>query len=200
MKLFGKSDGDGLHDLADEDLIAIAQRGDVTAFELLYDRHKGPAYSLARRITGTDGNADDVVQETFISVWRAIERYDPRRASVRTWLMRIVHRRAIDQLRSSTVHSKRRADGEGLVEDLTANEPAPESIALASEQSDLVRGALSGLPDDQRKAIELAYFSGFSQTEIAEITGLPLGTVKGRMRLGLEKMRASLEEQEAGVR
>lgn len=199
MKLFGKPDGQDLHDLADEDLIALAQRGEITAFELLYDRHRGPAYSLARRITGTDGNADDVVQETFISVWRAIERYDPRRASVRTWLMRIVHRRAIDQLRSSTVHSKRRADGEGLIEDLTAKEPAPETLALASEQSGLVRDALGELPEDQRKAIELAYFSGFSQTEIAEITGLPLGTVKGRMRLGLEKMRASLEQQEAGA-
>lgn len=200
MKLFGKTDGDGLHDLADEDLIALAQRGDITAFELLYDRHKGPAYSLARRITGTDGNADDVVQETFISVWRAIERYDPRRASVRTWLMRIVHRRAIDQLRSSTVHSKRRADGEGLVEDLTATDPAPEATALANEQSGQVREVLSDLPEDQRKAIELAYFGGFSQTEIAEITGLPLGTVKGRMRLGLEKMRASLEEREVAAR
>lgn len=196
MRLFGKTDGQGLHDLADEDLIALAQRGDISAFELLYERHKGPAYSLARRITGTDGNADDVVQETFISVWRAIERYDPRRASVRTWLMRIVHRRAIDQLRSSSVHSRRRADGEGLIDDLTASDPAPEAIALAGEQSEIVREVLDELPDDQRKAIELAYFSGFSQSEIAEITDLPLGTVKGRMRLGLEKMRASLEEQE----
>jgi RNA polymerase sigma-70 factor (ECF subfamily) len=196
MKLFGKSDNAVLVDLADEDLIALAQRGEIEAFELLYERHKGPAYALARRITGSDGNADDVVQETFVSVWRAIERYDPRRASVRTWLMRIVHRRAIDQLRSSIVHSKRRAEGEGLVDDLTASEPVPEATALANEQTIEVREALSELPDDQRKVIELSYFSGFSQSEIAEITDQPLGTVKGRMRLGLEKMRANLEPEE----
>ena len=197
MKLFGRTEDHTLQDLADEDLIAMAQRGDIEAFEILYDRHKGPAYSLARRITGTDGNADDVVQETFVSVWRSIERYDPRRASVRTWLMRIVHRRAIDQLRSTIVHSKRRADGEGLIDDLADKAPVPESATIANEQSVEVREALSDLPDDQRKVIELSYFSGFSQTEIAEITGQPLGTVKGRMRLGLEKMRAHLELEEA---
>jgi RNA polymerase sigma-70 factor (ECF subfamily) len=175
----------------------MAQRGDIEAFEILYDRHKGPAYALARRITGTDGNADDVVQETFVSVWRSIERYDPRRASVRTWLMRIVHRRAIDQLRSQMVHSKRRAEGEGVVEELPDKSPAPESLTLANEQSVEVREALGDLPEDQRKVIELSYFSGFSQTEIAELTGQPLGTVKGRMRLGLEKMRAHLELEEA---
>ncbi|MBJ7354584.1 MAG: sigma-70 family RNA polymerase sigma factor [Thermoleophilaceae bacterium] len=197
MKLFGRTEDHTLQDLADEDLIAMAQRGDIEAFEILYDRHKGPAYSLARRITGTDGNADDVVQETFVSLWRSIERYDPRRASVRTWLMRIVHRRAIDQLRSQMVHAKRRADGEGLIDDLTAKEPAPEALTLANEQSVEVREALGDLPEDQRKVIELSYFSGFSQTEIAEMTGQPLGTVKGRMRLGLEKMRAHLELEEA---
>lgn len=197
MKLFGRTEDHTLQDLADEDLIAMAQRGDIEAFEILYDRHKGPAYSLARRITGTDGNADDVVQETFVSVWRSIERYDPKRASVRTWLMRIVHRRAIDQLRSTIVHSKRRADGEGIVEELADKAPAPEAMTLAEEQSVEVREALSDLPDDQRKVIELSYFSGFSQTEIAEMTGQPLGTVKGRMRLGLEKMRAHLELEEA---
>jgi RNA polymerase sigma-70 factor (ECF subfamily) len=196
MKLFGRTEDHTLQDLADEDLIAMAQRGDIAAFEVLYDRHKGPAYSLARRITGSDGNADDVVQETFVSVWRSIERYDPRRASVRTWLMRIVHRRAIDQLRSQMVHAKRRADGEGLVDDLAAKDPVPETLTLANEQSAEVRDALSDLPEDQRKVIELSYFSGFSQTEIAEMTGQPLGTVKGRMRLGLEKMRAHLELEE----
>lgn len=197
MNLFGRSESSSLSELADEDLIALAQRGEIEAFELLYERHKGPAYSLARRITGSDGNADDVVQETFISVWRAIERYDPRRASVRTWLMRIVHRRAIDQVRSQMVHLKRRAEGEGLVEELTATEPVPEEAALATEREATVRGALDALPDDQRKVIELSYFSGFSQTEIAEMTGQPLGTVKGRMRLAMEKMRSNLETQEA---
>lgn len=192
-----KRSDSGLRELADEDLMSLAQRGDLEAFELLYERHKRIAYSLARRIVGGDGNADDVVQETFISVWRSIERYDPKRASVRTWLMRIVHRRAIDQLRSQTVHSRRRADGENLLDDVVSNDPAPEASALQQELSDNVRGILVELPSEQRAVIELAYFNGFTHTQIAEILDEPVGTVKGRMRLGLEKMRGALELQEA---
>lgn len=187
----------GLHELADEDLMALAQRDDLEAFELLYERHKRVAYSLARRIVGGDGNADDVVQETFISVWRSIERYDATKASVRTWLMRIVHRRAIDNLRSQTVHSKRRADGEGLLEEVESSDPAPDTQALQQELSDNVRGVLVELPAEQRAVIELAYFNGFTHSEIAEILEEPVGTVKGRMRLGLEKMRGALELREA---
>lgn len=187
----------GLHELADEDLMALAQRDDLEAFELLYERHKRVAYSLARRIVGGGGNADDVVQETFISVWRSIERYDAKKASVRTWLMRIVHRRAIDNLRSQTVHSKRRADGEDLLDDVVSNDPSPDSQALQQELSDNVRGVLVELPSEQRAVIELAYFNGFTHSEIAEILDEPVGTVKGRMRLGLEKMRGALELQEA---
>lgn len=187
----------GLHELADEDLMALAQRDDLEAFELLYERHKRVAYSLARRIVGGDGNADDVVQETFISVWRSIERYDAKKASVRTWLMRIVHRRAIDNLRSQTVHSKRRADGEDLLDDVSSSDPAPDTQALQQELSNNVRGVLVELPSEQRTVIELAYFNGFTHAEIAEILDEPVGTVKGRMRLGLEKMRGALELQEA---
>lgn len=187
----------GLHELADEDLMALAQRDDLEAFELLYERHKRVAYSLARRIVGGGGNADDVVQETFISVWRSIERYDAKKASVRTWLMRIVHRRAIDNLRSQTVHSKRRADGEDLLDDVVSSDPSPDSQALQQELSDNVRGVLVELPSEQRAVIELAYFNGFTHSEIAEILDEPVGTVKGRMRLGLEKMRGALEMQEA---
>jgi RNA polymerase sigma-70 factor (ECF subfamily) len=183
-----------LQALADEDLITLAQGGELDAFELLYERHKRAAYSLARRIVGSDGNADDVVQETFISVWRSIERYDPKRASVRTWLMRIVHRRAIDALRSQMVHLKRRADGEGLAEGVESSEPAPDTMALRHEEATTVHDVLVDLPSDQRKVIELAYFNGFTQSEIAELLEMPLGTIKGRMRLGLEKMRSAMEE------
>lgn len=193
----GKRSDSGLRELADEDLMSLAQRGDLEAFELLYERHKRIAYSLARRIVGGDGNADDVVQETFISVWRSIERYDAKRASVRTWLMRIVHRRAIDQLRAQTVHSKRRADGEGLLDDVVSSDPAPDAQALQQEMSENVRGILVDLPSEQRAVIELAYFNGFTHSQIAEILDEPVGTVKGRMRLGLEKMRGALELQEA---
>lgn len=192
-----KRSDSGLHEMADEDLMALAQRDDLEAFELLYERHKRVAYSLARRIVGSGGNADDVVQETFISVWRSIERYDPKRASVRTWLMRIVHRRAIDNLRSQTVHSKRRADGEDLLDDVVSGEPAPDTQALQQELSDNVREVLVDLPGEQRTVIELAYFNGFTHSEIAEMLNEPIGTVKGRMRLGLEKMRGVLELQEA---
>jgi RNA polymerase sigma-70 factor, ECF subfamily len=183
-----------LQAFADEDLVALAQRGDLEAFELIYERHKRAAYSLARRIVGSDGNADDVVQETFISVWRSIDRYDPKRASVRTWLMRIVHRRAIDGLRSQMVHLKRRADGEGVAETIASKELTPDDRVLAKDESKTVHGALDGLPHDQRKVIELAYFNGFTHSEISEMLEIPLGTIKGRMRLGLEKMRSALEE------
>ena len=177
--------------------MAFAQAGDLEAFEALYERHKRACYSVAMRIVGGGGQAEDVVQESFISVWRAIERYDASRASVRTWLMRIVHRRAIDGLRSQSVHSKRRAEGEGLLDAAPSKEPAPESIAEDREQSRLVRGALDDLPQDQRRVIELAYFGGFTHTEIAGMLELPLGTIKGRMRLGLEKLREVIEVGEA---
>lgn len=186
--------GSQLQALADEDLMTLAQRGELEAFELLYERHKRAAYSLARRIVGSDGNADDVVQETFISVWRSIERYDPKLASVRTWLMRIVHRRAIDGLRSQMVHLKRRAEGEGLIDEVVSKGPLPDAVALQQEQSEAIHEVLTDLPSDQRMVIELAYFKGFTHSEIAELTGVPLGTIKGRMRLGLEKMRVVLEE------
>lgn len=186
-----------LSEVADEDLMALAQQGDLEAFEALFERHKRACFSVAIRIVGSGAQAEDVVQESFISVWRAIERYDATRASVRTWLMRIVHRRAIDGLRSQSVHSRRRADGEGLMETVTADEPQPDAVAVERDQSRIVRGALDELPSDQRKVIELAYFGGFTHTEIAGMLELPLGTIKGRMRLGLEKLKGAIEAGEA---
>ena len=184
-------------EVADEDLMSLAQKGDLDAFEALFERHKRACYSVAIRIVGSGAQAEDVVQESFISVWRAIERYDASRASVRTWLMRIVHRRAIDGLRSQSVHSRRRADGEGLLETVSADEPQPDAVAVDRDQSRIVRGALDELPVDQRKVIELAYFVGFTHTEIAGMLELPLGTIKGRMRLGLDKLRDTIEAGEA---
>lgn len=182
-----------LRSLADEDLVALAQGGELRAFELIYERHGRAAYSLAARMVGHGAAAEDVVQEVFLSVWRSLERYDANRAGVRTWLMRIVHSRAIDALRAQSVHTRRRAEQEGFEEEVRSSEPEPDTLALEREDARAVREALETLPDDQRKAIELAYFSGFSQTEIAEIVDAPLGTVKGRMRLGLEKLRDELE-------
>jgi RNA polymerase sigma-70 factor (ECF subfamily) len=179
--------------VADEELMDRAGRGDATAFSVIYDRHSTAAYSLAYRMCGRKGTAEDVVQEAFLSLWRAGARYDPKRGSVRTWVLGIVHNRAIDALRRSTVHDSRRASDEGLEERFEARERTDVEAARRGD-AELVRNALNVLPPDQLRVIELAYFGGFTHTEIAEMLHTPLGTVKGRMRLGLEKLRTVLGE------
>jgi RNA polymerase sigma-70 factor (ECF subfamily) len=179
--------------LADEDLIPRMARGDAQAFEVLYERHGTAAYSLAYRMVGSRGLAEDVVQEAFLAVWRSGARYERLRGSVRTWLLGIVHHRAIDALRRATVHDRRRADDETAGERLPAAERT-EVEAARREESATVRGAIDTLPADQRQVIELAYFGGFTHTEIAGMLDLPVGTVKGRMRLGLGKLRDALAQ------
>jgi RNA polymerase sigma-70 factor, ECF subfamily len=180
-----------IRDLADEEVMQLVQREDPRAFELLYDRHGGAAYSLAYRITGRQAAAEDVVQEALLSIWRSRLRYDQTRGSVRTWILGIVHNRAIDGLRRSSVHDRRRATLEVVEERFEAKERTDVEVARR-EEARSVRGALETLPAEQRKTIELAYFGGFSHTQIAEMLHEPVGTVKGRMRLGLEKMRRQL--------
>jgi RNA polymerase sigma-70 factor (ECF subfamily) len=180
-----------LRSLADEDLMQLVQRGDARAFELVYDRHSGAAFSLAYRMVGRGNVAEDVVQEAFLSIWRSGARYERARGSVRTWVLGIVHHRAIDQLRRSSVHDKRRASDEGLEERLESGERTDAEVARREEAAS-IRSAMTTLPADQSHVIELAYFGGFTHTEIAEILGAPIGTVKGRMRLGLEKLRNQL--------
>jgi RNA polymerase sigma-70 factor (ECF subfamily) len=180
-----------LRSLADEDLMQLVQRGDPRAFELVYDRHSGAAFSLAYRMVGRGNVAEDVVQEAFLSIWRSGARYERARGSVRTWVLGIVHHRAIDQLRRSSVHDKRRASDEGLEERLESGERTDNEVARREEAAS-IRSAMTTLPADQSHVIELAYFGGFTHTEIAEILGAPIGTVKGRMRLGLEKLRNQL--------
>ena len=179
--------------LADEELMRLVQGGDPRAFELVYDRHGGAAFSLAYRMVGTRAVAEDISQEAFLSIWRSRLRYDPDRGSVRTWVLGIVHNRAIDALRRNTVHERRRAGMEGIEERHEAPERTDAEVARRDEARH-VRSALDELPDEQVKVIELAYFGGFSHSEIAEMLGMPMGTVKGRMRLGLEKMRHQLAE------
>ena len=183
----------GLGALADEELVERIARGDARAFEAVYDRHAKAAYSLAYRVTGNRASADDVVQEAFLSLWRQVERFRPERGSLRTWLLAVVHNRAIDQVRRSLVHDRRRAPGDDLEERREAPERTDEE-AIRRHEARSVRAALEGLPGDQVKVLELAYFGGFTHTQIAEMLDMPLGTVKGRMRLGLEKMRDGLEE------
>jgi RNA polymerase sigma-70 factor (ECF subfamily) len=180
-----------LRSLADEDLMQLVQRGDPRAFELVYDRHSGAAFSLAYRMVGRGNVAEDVVQEAFLSIWRSGARYERARGSVRTWVLGIVHHRAIDQLRRSSVHSKRRASDEGIEDRIESGERTDVEVARRDE-AQAIRTAMESLPPEQSHVIELAYFGGFTHTEIAEMLETPVGTVKGRMRLGLEKLRHGL--------
>jgi RNA polymerase sigma-70 factor (ECF subfamily) len=180
--------------LADEELMPLIGEKDPGAFEVFYDRHGGVAYSLAYRIVGERGAAEDVTQEAFISIWRSGARYDAARGSVRTWMLGIVRNRAIDFLRSKAGKApKLDFDDDSILEHRPAAEQT-ESEALQRETAQEVRGALDELPGEQAKVIQLAYFGGFSHSEIAGMLGVPLGTVKGRMRLGLEKIRGELAE------
>jgi RNA polymerase sigma-70 factor, ECF subfamily len=180
-----------LRTLADEDLMQLMRRGDPRAFEAVYERHSGAAFSLAYRMVGRGNVAEDVVQEAFLSIWRSGARYERARGSVRTWVLGIVHHRAIDQLRRSSVHSKRRASDEGIEDRIESGERTDVEVARRDE-AQAVRSAMESLPPEQSHVIELAYFGGFTHTEIAAILETPVGTVKGRMRLGLEKLRHSL--------
>ena len=183
--------------LADEDLIPLMARGDARAFEAVYERHSGAAYSLAYRMVGARSVAEDVTQEAFLNLWRSGAHYDRVRGSVRTWILGIVHHRAIDALRRASVHLRRRSDDEAAAERLEAPERVEDDVAR-SEEAAIVRHAMEILPADQLKVIELAYFGGFTHVEIAEMLEAPIGTVKGRMRLGLKKMREVLAQGAVG--
>src|SRR3954454_1911227 len=187
-----------LRDLADEDLMQLVRRGDADAFGVVYDRHASSAYSVAYRMMGSRSGAEDVTQDAFLSAWRSGARYDRARGSVRTWVLGIVHHRAIDALRRATVHDRRRAGDEGIEERFEATERT-DVEAARREEAGVVRGALEALPSDQCQVIELAYFGGFTHTEIAEMLDAPVGTIKGRMRLGLQKMRAHLGEGQVAI-
>src|SRR6187200_2818006 len=143
---------DDLRALADEDLMQLVQRGQAPAFELIYERHAQAAFSLAYRIAGTRNLADDVVQEAFLSIWRAGGRYDRARGSVRTWVLGIVHHRAIDALRRAAVHETRRATDEGVEERFEARERT-EVEAARREEAETIRGMLDALPAEQSRVI-----------------------------------------------
>ncbi len=182
-----------IRNLADEEVMQLVQGGNPRAFELMYERHGGAAFSLAYRMVGNKVTAEDITQEAFLSIWRSRTRYDQARGSVRTWVLGIVHNRGIDALRRGTVHDRRRESMEGVAERLEAPERT-DVEAARREEARSVHSALETLPAEQRRTVELAYFGGFSHSQIAELLGMPIGTVKGRMRLGLEKMRKQLAE------
>jgi RNA polymerase sigma-70 factor, ECF subfamily len=185
-----------IRNLADEEVMQLVGEGNPRAFELLYDRHGGAAFSLAYRMVGNRVTAEDITQDGFLSIWRSRLRYDPSRGSVRTWVLGIVHKRAVDTLRRGAAHERRREMMDGVEE----RHEAPERTdveAVRREEARNVRSALGTLPEDQRRTIELAYFGGYSHSQIAELLDEPLGTVKGRMRLGLDKLRRELSEGSA---
>src|SRR5688500_4276048 len=173
--------------LADEDLISLVEAADAEAFATLYDRHSRAAFSLAYRMMGERQDAEDLAQDAFLKVWQSASSYRAERGSVRTWILSIVHNRGIDQIRSQA--SRRRTQDK--IEASASRSQPSEAFAETwrNSQRDQVREALNTLPPEQLKILELAYFSGYTHVEIAELVDVPLGTMKGRMRLGLKKMR-----------
>jgi RNA polymerase sigma-70 factor, ECF subfamily len=183
--------------LADEDLMSVVPDGDARAFAVLYDRHSKVAYSLAYRMMGERQAAEDLVQEAFLKVWRAAGSYRVERASVRTWILSIVRNRGIDELRSTA--SRRRTRDKVEAQTPTSQPSEAFGEARRNSQGEQVREALRGLPPEQLKVLELSYFSGYTQMEMAELLDLPLGTVKGRVRLGMKKIREYLGPREMEV-
>ena len=159
---------------------------------MLYDRYAGLAYTLAFRVLNDAGAAEDVVQEAFLSIWRRASTYRSERGSLRTWVCSIVHHRALDRLRGRAGRARRDLALEHAPLEATAIADTWERVAEELER-DAVRSALGGLSVEQRETIELAYFGGYSQTEISDLMKVPLGTVKGRTRLALRKLRGLLE-------
>ncbi len=175
--------------LSDEALVALVARSDDTALAELYDRVGRVAYGLAYRILRDEALAEDAVQEAFLGLWRGAGSFVPERAKASTWILTLVHRRAVDLVRRE---ERRRTEPlEGVPE--PAGGSAEDEAWLGFER-ERVQTALRQLPDQQREAIELAYYGGFTQAELADRLGLPLGTIKSRMFAGLARLRELLEE------
>jgi RNA polymerase sigma-70 factor (ECF subfamily) len=181
----------------DEYLLTRVGERDQQAFEALYDRYETRAFSLAYRILGSRTLAEEATQEAFLSIWKNAGSYDPSRGSAGGWSLGVVRNRSIDLLRSQS----------GLAPDLDHDDEAAldnsvgpadtENLAIERDTRQRLRSVVAELPEKQSKVINLAYFGGFSQSEISEMLDIPLGTVKGRMRLGLERLRGGLEESGA---
>ncbi len=174
--------------LSDEAVVALMARRDEDALAELYDRYGAPAYSLARRVLRDAALAEDAVQEAFLLIWRGADRFVPERAKASTWIMTIVHRRAVDLVRR-----EQRRHTDQLPDELTASAtPADEAVWLRLEREHVQR-ALKELPDQQRETLELAYYGGFTQSELAERLGRPLGTIKSQMHTALANLRKLVE-------
>jgi RNA polymerase sigma factor (sigma-70 family) len=178
-----------LANLSDESLLLFVARSDEDALAELYDRYGRVAYSLALRILRDAALAQDAVQDAFLAVWRTAAAFDPARGKVSTWVLTLVHRRAVD-----VVRREERWRAEPIEDVPVAGGESTEEEAWVREQRRAVQDALKQLPDDQRQALELAYYGGLTQSELAERLGVPLGTIKSRMFAGLSKLRELLGE------
>lgn len=188
-----RSDG-GVDDVSDAVLALRVGARDPQALETLYDRYVRPCYALARRITTDPTFAQDVVQEVFMAVWRDPSKFDATRGGFGSWLLAMTHHKAVDTVRREETLRRRRAesiDNSDLI-GRSADSPPVEEQAWTHLRGERVRDAMRALPDVQRQALSLAYFGGYTQREIAALTGAPLGTVKTRMLAGMRRMRGKL--------
>jgi RNA polymerase sigma-70 factor (ECF subfamily) len=186
-------------DSADADLLRRVRVGDRDAIDDLYQRFRRPAYALARRILADDTLAEDVLQDVFVSIWRDPAAFDRARGSVASWLLAMVHHKAVDAVRREESHRRRQARAQ---DDLVLSAPTAardvEDEAFSRVESAEVRVALSVLPSLQREALTLAYYGGYTQREVAALTGAPLGTVKTRMLAGMRKLKEELGDRLGG--
>jgi RNA polymerase sigma factor (sigma-70 family) len=182
--------------LSDEAIVALLARSDEQALAELYDRFGRVAYGLALRILRDQSLAEDAVQEAFLTAWRTADRFMPERAKASTWLLTLVHRRAVDLVRRE---ERRRAEPIEVAGEQADERAIDEAVWLRYER-ERVQEALRRLPDQQREALELAYYGGFTQSELAERLGQPVGTIKSRMFGGLARLRDLLAEPGNGER
>jgi RNA polymerase sigma factor (sigma-70 family) len=175
--------------LSDEALVALAARSEQAALEELYDRYGRAAYGLALRVLRDAALAEDAVQDAFLAVWRTAPRFVPERGAASAWILTLVHRRAVDVVRRE---QRRRADP--LEQVMEQGGGGADEEAWLRLQRERVQAALQQLPDPQREALELAYYGGFTQSELAERLGQPIGTIKSRMFAGLARLRELLGE------
>ena len=191
----GRSD----NERAWEALVARLSHGDENALAELYDSTNRLVYGMALRVLRDPASAEDITMEVYLQVWRTAGSYDPQRGTVSSWLVTLVRSRAIDCLRSRKARRAELEDNVDEVANLLDSRPSPELASMEAGRSRIVQNAMADLPPDQRKAIELAYFLGLSHTEVAMQTGLPLGTIKTRIRLGMLHLRRLLGPYAEGL-
>ncbi len=182
-------------ELTDQELVAEVVEQNVDAFAALYDRYGKRVFGLAARILNDSVKSEEVTQDVFLRVWRRGHTYMPDKGKFTTWLFRIAHNRTIDELRRIRRDKSRYSDDITERYDLESDDISPPDAAVANSEYEQVRAALEVLPEPQREVVFLSYFKGMTQTQIAESTGQPLGTVKTRMRLALKKLRTALEDE-----